>query len=177
MPPLQSWETFYVIVGSSAAALTGLQFVVMALIADARNMSDDHEAVHAFSTPTVVHFSAVLLICSVCSIPGHTSTSLAISLLTGGIAAVVYQIDVIRRSRRQSAYTPVFEDWLFHAVLPMAAYLLLLFAGIFEFRHPGGALFIVAVIALILLFTGIHNAWDTAVYITSARRRENREDR
>ena len=30
---LKEWESFYVIVGSSGAALTGLQFVVMALIA------------------------------------------------------------------------------------------------------------------------------------------------
>ena len=29
----QAWESFYVIVGSSAGALTGLQFVVMTLIA------------------------------------------------------------------------------------------------------------------------------------------------
>ena len=29
---LAAWENFYVIVGSSAAALTGLQFVVMALV-------------------------------------------------------------------------------------------------------------------------------------------------
>lgn len=28
------WETFYVIVGSSAGALTGLMFVVIALVAD-----------------------------------------------------------------------------------------------------------------------------------------------
>ena len=33
---LADWENFYVIVGSSAGALTGLQFVVIALIADAR---------------------------------------------------------------------------------------------------------------------------------------------
>src|SRR5207247_3359319 len=33
--PLQAWESFYVIVGSSAGALTGLQFVVMTLIAGA----------------------------------------------------------------------------------------------------------------------------------------------
>ena len=33
-PPLNDWETFYVIVGSSAAALTGLMFVVIALIKD-----------------------------------------------------------------------------------------------------------------------------------------------
>src|SRR6185503_19410596 len=34
MPELAGWESFYVIVGSSAGALTGLMFVVMTLIAD-----------------------------------------------------------------------------------------------------------------------------------------------
>jgi len=29
---LLQWENFYIIVGSSAGALTGLQFVVMALV-------------------------------------------------------------------------------------------------------------------------------------------------
>lgn len=33
---LKAWESFYVIVGSSAGALTGLQFVVIALIAEAQ---------------------------------------------------------------------------------------------------------------------------------------------
>jgi hypothetical protein len=33
-PHLAEWESFYVIVGSSSAALTGLQFVVIALVAD-----------------------------------------------------------------------------------------------------------------------------------------------
>ena len=33
--PLHEWERFYVIVGTSAAALTGLMFVVIAVVADA----------------------------------------------------------------------------------------------------------------------------------------------
>jgi hypothetical protein len=33
MPSIAAWDNFYVIVGSSAAALTGLQFVVATLIA------------------------------------------------------------------------------------------------------------------------------------------------
>jgi hypothetical protein len=36
---LAAWESFYIIVGSSAGALTGLQFVVMALVAEARQGS------------------------------------------------------------------------------------------------------------------------------------------
>jgi hypothetical protein len=34
--PFGAWESFYVIVGSSAAALTGLQFVVITLSAQER---------------------------------------------------------------------------------------------------------------------------------------------
>ena len=34
MQELEGWESFYVIVGSSAGALIGLQFVVMTLLAD-----------------------------------------------------------------------------------------------------------------------------------------------
>jgi hypothetical protein len=34
MTALGEWESFYVIVGSSAGALIGLQFVVIALIAE-----------------------------------------------------------------------------------------------------------------------------------------------
>jgi hypothetical protein len=61
MDPLSHWENFYVIVGSSAAALTGLQFVVIALVVDVRRRSSSRE-IDAFATPTIVHFCAVLLI-------------------------------------------------------------------------------------------------------------------
>ena len=37
MTALDGWENFYVIVGSSAGALIGLQFVVIALIAETPN--------------------------------------------------------------------------------------------------------------------------------------------
>jgi hypothetical protein len=36
MPELAAWDSFYVIVGSAAGALIGLQFVVMTLIVDRR---------------------------------------------------------------------------------------------------------------------------------------------
>ena len=34
--PLAAWQNFYVIIGTSAASLTGLMFVVITLIAGAR---------------------------------------------------------------------------------------------------------------------------------------------
>ena len=65
---LMAWESFYVIVGSSAGALIGLQFVVVTIIAESRVRSSGHELA-AFGTPTVMHFVAVLLIAAIVSRP------------------------------------------------------------------------------------------------------------
>lgn len=96
---LRAWESFYVIVGSSAAALTGLQFVVIALIAES-SRSTRHE-IGAFGTPTVVHFCAVLLIAAILSSPWDRLTSAGIAIGLAGAAGFLYAIIVIRRARRQ----------------------------------------------------------------------------
>jgi hypothetical protein len=55
MTALAGWANFYVIVGSSAGALIGLQFVVISLIADMPMARGDAEAGDALATPTIVH--------------------------------------------------------------------------------------------------------------------------
>ena len=168
-PPLHDWETFYVIIGSSAAALTGLQFVVIALTSEAKGLSGGEESVHAFATPTIVHFGAVLMVSAICSVPGHSSRTLGLATTLCGVAGTGSIVQVILRARRQTGYKPVFEDWLFHSILPTIAYATLLIAGLCTPSHPTGALYYVAATAVMLLFIGIHNAWDTAVYIAARR--------
>ena len=51
---LRAWENFYVIVGSAAAALTGLQFVVLTLIAEAGVARGRRESIAAFVAPVVI---------------------------------------------------------------------------------------------------------------------------
>ncbi|HZS29133.1 MAG TPA: hypothetical protein VFB76_18040 [Candidatus Angelobacter sp.] len=75
--PLAAWENFYVIVGSSAGALTGLQFVVIALIAEGRTPGSMRE-IRAFGSPTIVHFCASLLISAILSSPGTRSLAPAL---------------------------------------------------------------------------------------------------
>ncbi|HEX9162597.1 MAG TPA: hypothetical protein VF980_12905 [Thermoanaerobaculia bacterium] len=173
MPPLSEWETFYVIVGSSAAALTGLQFVVVALGADAHSLGGEAE-IKAFGTPTIVHFCAVLTIAAVIAVPHQSSGSLSFCLTALGLAGVLYAAVTAGRARRQTGYAPVFEDWLFHAGLPMLAYATLLVTGIATYKHAAGALYATAATALILLFVGIHNAWDAAVFISMRKRVRDR---
>ncbi len=163
--PLAAWESFYVIVGSSGAALTGLQFVVIALIAESKRRATTRE-IEAFGTPNIIHFCAVLLVSAILSAPWRTLWSAGVALGVCGIAGLLYGLVVVGRARRQTTYRPVFEDWLWHAALPVLAYALLLVAAIVLPSHPQRVLFMVGGAALLLLFIGIHNAWDTVTYIT-----------
>src|SRR5580692_11118163 len=68
MADLNAWDSFYVVVGSAAGALIGLQFVVMTLIAE-KPMAVTAEAGRAFATPTIIHFCCVLLISALIQVP------------------------------------------------------------------------------------------------------------
>jgi hypothetical protein len=160
--PLKAWESFYVIVGSSAAALTGLMFVVITLMADRRQRPGG--ALDAFGTPTIVHFCGALAAAAIVSAPWPSLGMVAWVIGIVGIASVVYVLIVNRRARRQSAYQPVLEDWIWHIVLPLMAYLLFIATAIFMTAHPM-ALFGIGAGSLLLVFIGIHNAWDTVTYI------------
>jgi hypothetical protein len=162
-----AWETFYVIVGAAAAALTGLMFVVVALVADVRRASES--ALDAFATPTVVHFCATLLLSALVAAPWPGLLALRISLALFGVAGLIYMAIVVRRAWRVVGYKPVFEDWLCHAVLPNAAYFLVLAAALALNRRPTLGLFAIGGVEMLLLFVGIHNAWDTVTYIVMER--------
>jgi len=172
--PLASWEVFYLIVGSSAAALTGLQFVVIVLGADLGTLGG-MPAIRAFGTPTIVHFCAVLLVSALASAPWHGPSSAALSLGACGVAGVAYMIRVVRQARRQTSYVPDLEDWLWHGVLPLVAYVALLAAAILFPRHAVPSLAVIGATTVLLLFIGIHNAWDAVTYIARERMREPEE--
>ena len=172
--PLAGWESFYVIIGSSSAALTGLQFVVITLTAEI-NVLGSGSATRAFGTPTIVHFCMVLFISAVLSAPWPVLTSAGIALGAGGLAGLVFMLTSMKHLWRQTAYTPVLEDWLFHAVLPLIAYATLLVAGLLLSSYPVSSLFVVGGTAVLLLFIGIHNAWDSVVYVAVERRQQPEE--
>jgi hypothetical protein len=170
MTALAGWENFYVIVGSSAGALIGLQFVVITLIADMPVGPGVAQASEAFATPAIVHFGAVLLLSGILSAPWEGISPVAVLWGLLGITGLIYVPIVTRRIRRQSAYTPELEDWLFHVGLPFAAYAMLAVSAIIVRTNPQRVLFGVAAAALLLLFIGIHNAWDAITYFVFVKR-------
>ena len=166
LAPLATWQTFYILIGTAAATLTGLMFIVVTLLAGVRERVPlSSEAFATFNTPNVVHFGLVLLVAAMLSAPWQALWLLGVLLGLCGLGGVTYAVIVLRRVRRQADYRPVLEDWLFHTVLPLVSYTAFVVAAIVLPGHPAPALFVIAAATVLLLFIGIHNAWDIVTYI------------
>jgi len=163
-PRLVPWGNFYVIVGSSGAALIGIQFVVIALIAGMRRRTTA-ETISAFATPTVVHLGGALVVSALMSAPWQSLVPASIAVATAGVAGLGYVAVVTRRARRQTTYKPILEDWVWYAVLPGSAYAALAAAALLLSARPEAAELVVGAAALGLLLVGIRNAWDTVTHI------------
>src|SRR5262245_10694161 len=165
-PELAAWESFYVIVGSSGAALVGLQFVAMTLMAErGRSLKSSADAVGGFSTPTVVHLSSALAVSAMMSAPWQSLSPISIALGIWGAAGIAYCAIVLQRTRRQTVYQTVWDDWLWYVALPSAAYAMLALTAFFFRTTPHLAAFFIAGAALGLLLIGIRNAWDTVSHL------------
>jgi hypothetical protein len=175
MPDFTAWQNFNVIVGSSAGALIGLQFVLISLLAN-RPLRKMSEAQAAFSTPTVVHFSAVLLLSCFASVPWKTVNPISTAWGAVSVLGLIYNWRVVHQMKSQDVYAPVVEDWVFHSISPILSYALVAVGAVLAHYSLSRALFFVSAAMLILLFTGIHNSWDAVTY-SVLRHAEERHDK
>lgn len=171
---LTDWQSFYVLLGSSAAALTGLTFVVITISAERGDLGGSASArltgLRVFITPTAVHFGAALWLSALMLIPGQRVLSLELLLAITGVAGLIYCVTLVRPMLSRSfGYKPFISDWIWNAVLPVTAYLALAVTGFMVPHQPAFSLFAVSGVVLLVLFIGIHNAWDVVVWITTER--------
>ena len=165
---LAAWNSFYVIIGSAAAALTGLMFVVITLA----RTDDGHAsetAVSVFNTPTIVHFSCALFTAALMSVPFRSFVPIAIILGLAGVAGVVHVALTARLTSKLENYRPDAEDWTWHVLLPFVAYATLSIGAIALPAAPAHALYAPAAAITLLVFIGIHNAWDVVTFLATGQ--------
>jgi hypothetical protein len=173
MPPLSQiltqWHDFYAIIGEASATLVALIFVAASIGAEV--FAARHQAgIRSFLSPTVVHFTAVLVICLLASIP--TETGAVLGALLGGVGAIglVYSGWVWRRMMKHGFVASIDTvDRLWYALLPIPAYLLVGAAGAGLWGGSVLSLNVLASALILLLLIGIRNAWDMTVWIIDRR--------
>jgi hypothetical protein len=165
VPILSEWSSFYVMAGSSAAALTGLMFVVISLV-QGREAPSSSDGISTFSTPTVMHFAAALLLSAVLIAPWQELFYPGIAAALIGLYGLVYIGRIASRTKRLRLYTADLEDWIWYIVAPFLAYGAILGGAIvFIITAPDKAAFAMAGGVVLLLFVGIRNAWDVVTFL------------
>jgi hypothetical protein len=180
LPLLSSWQNFYMLIGTAAATLTGLMFVATTLIAgiDTRvsTLPTLHAGISAFSSPTVVHFCAVLLLAGILSAPWQEYSSLGWVLGGLGLVMVLYLLLVMRQMRRVPDYRVPLKDWLWYMALPLIGHVVVIGAAIALPVYPALALYLISGAMVALLLLGIHNAWDLVTYLAVERSHSEHKD-
>jgi hypothetical protein len=165
---LTAWNSFYVMMGSSAAALTGLVFIVVTIVRDQRRPGSE-AGMATFTTPTVIHFGCALFTSAVMSVPFTSLVPISIMLGLAGAAGLCYVAIIARQTSGLESYRADIEDWTWHVALPFVAYATLVIGAIAMYAAPVQALFAPAAAAALLIFIGIHNAWDVVTFLATGK--------
>ena len=166
---IEGWHEFYVLVGTSAAALTGLMFVVISISPE--TIAERPTAgVRAFVTPTMVFFTTALAISALMLVPHLAPSALALLLALASVAGIAYLLWVRGQHHWREGKLDA-EDWVFFIGLPFLSYFLLLAAAITIWRGSAPGAPMLAFVTVLLLVVGIHNAWDLVIWLSQKRRK------
>lgn len=165
MQLLSAWSSFYIMTGSSAAALTGLMFVVITITAGDRSGNRSSDGISTYSTPTVMHFCAAFLVSALLVAPWHSVVYPAIALGLGGLYGLIYVARITYRAAHLLGYTPDLEDRTWYSIVPFLAYGVIFGGAVALPMLAGKGLFAVGVGVVLLIFLGIRNAWDVVTFL------------
>lgn len=160
----EAWETFYLLVGTSAAALVGVMFIVITLAADIE-VEQVNRGTTIYQTPTVFHLGAIVGISALVSMPDHLLSAMAVVIIIVSVLGIAYSaLTTQRMFETYEFYRATVPDRFFFGVLPGAFYLLFGIGGIATWLMPGIAAEAVGTAILLLLLVSIRNAWDVATF-------------
>lgn len=159
------WQTFFQLIGSSAAALIGLLFIV-ATFTTRREGEDVAVGVRLFLTPTVFHLSMVLVMSAVALAPPLLPRSAVI--LVGALGSVIYSGAVALRLLRFDGVAHWSDVW-FYGFAPAALSLGLAASAGVAWSGDGRGVTGLAVLLLGLLGAAIRNGWDLVTWLAPRR--------
>jgi hypothetical protein len=163
------WDGYFTLLGTAAAGLIGLLFVVVTLTSGYdRDRAQRGQSI--YMTPTMLHFAVVLAVSAMTLVPGLTAfratALLAVATLVGLINTLwaAYGIGF-----RRLGVPPHWTDvWLYGAA-PAMIYLALGGACVGFALGTDWAPHALAVLLLALLLLGIRNAWDLVTWMAPTR--------
>jgi hypothetical protein len=162
---LEGWEDYYLLVGSAAAALIGLLFVIVTLTAGLRTATAERGQ-RFFMTPIVFQLASVLVLSGLAMAPDLSAREVAILVAAVALLEFLYAGWVAWSFLRGAvSHVPHWSDSWCYGYVPFAMSLLLGavavgLSGAFEWAIRSLAMLVIAALLL-----GIRNAWDLVTWI------------
>jgi hypothetical protein len=162
----EGWEDFYLLIGSAAAALIGLLFVVSTL----QNRVGRAQALRGatlYMTPVVFHFAMIVVLSGAAMAP-HLDRHWA-GILTSLWAMVGFVHGVVILVLFRMIKLPGHQHWSdvwFYAVGPTVIYAVMGTASWAIWQAAPCATAVVAGVLVALLLLCIRNAWDLVTWLS-----------
>jgi hypothetical protein len=173
MNELERWANFYLLTSAAAATLIGLLFVIIALGAERGvEKEDDTAKIRLYLTPTVIYFASELLLAALLTFPNHTRLTATLCICLAGVVGLVYSGTTLIGGGDKKSFEER-RDRIPYAIVPSAAYGLLVLGGVLFLHAPQPGLTFVAVGMLTLLTLGICNSWAIVIDVSTRPRRQN----
>jgi hypothetical protein len=159
------WSEFYLLVGSAAAVLIGLIFVVISLMQD-RSRSTILTGSRLYMGPIVLSVSFVLVLSATALTPGISRCAFAAiagAVALWGLVRGIISLVGIRRllSNGEVHWT---DPW-FYGVIPSVLYVGLAIVALAFWRNLPAAPYGLAAATTALLLSAIRNEWDLITWI------------
>jgi hypothetical protein len=161
----EGWGEYFFMIGSSAAALIGLMFVVVTLTAG-RDRQQTERGKHLYTSPIVWHLAVVLLLSGAAIAPtidprlfGTVSAGLALLGIAMGIRSAVG----IHRAQL-SGPDSMFDMW-WYGIIPAVVYVGLGAASIAVLCGSIWSASAIAAALMALLLVSIHAEWDLVTFL------------
>ena len=162
---LADWHEFYGLLGTAAAALLSLLFVVASIGASAMT-ADTAGGTRTFMSPVAFHYANVLFLGLVALVPVQTWESFGLTIGVAAAGSIIYSLVILVRVLRDSRADMV--DNLAYGAVPAVCYAAGLVSSILILKESAVGLNVLAGTALALLVVNIRNAWD--LMLSMARR-------
>jgi hypothetical protein len=167
----RGWDNFYLMLGSAAAGLIGLLFVVVTLTAGFDRPQNSRGS-SLYLTPTALNFALVLSISAVAVAPPLPAieTSVVVGLIAiGGLAGAGRSMLGIP-TPPPGQDKPHWSDVWMYGATPALIYVSLLASAVAVWAGADWAAHVMAGLLLVLLLVSIRNAWDLMTFIAPMRR-------
>ncbi len=166
----EAWETYYLMVGSSAGALIGLLFVVVTLSSEG-DPTQLSMAQRIFMSPTIFHFVTVLVVSCAAVVSTLPPAAMAIVIAVTAAIGVVTSAGALARLAGGQVEVTHVTDYVYYGALPAIAHLWLLVTAWLVWQGADFAEYSVAIGTMALLLLGIRDAWDLATWLVYHKKR------